>query len=75
MNASPTFHSPLRAQTTEHKKPLSLVSHCVNEMRHVTVRGGPGQHGLADLRVERLALARTLATKGLPGDLPARDCG
>ena len=46
VNASPTFQSPLRPETTEHKKPLSQIAHCVNEMRHVTMRGGPEGHGL-----------------------------
>lgn len=46
VNASPTFHSPLRPEATEHKKPLSLVTHCVNEMRHVTMRGEPRGRGL-----------------------------
>ena len=46
VNASPTFHSPLRPEVTEHKKPLSLVTHCVNEMRHVTMRGEPRGRGL-----------------------------
>ena len=46
VNASPTFKSPLRPEPTEHKKPLSLVTHCVNEMRHITMRGGPDGHGL-----------------------------
>lgn len=45
-NASPTFKSPLRPATTSHKNPLSLVRHCVNEMRGITMRSGPTGRGL-----------------------------
>ena len=46
INASPTFKSPLRPAMTQHDNPPALVGHCVNEMRNVTIRGGPTGRGL-----------------------------
>ena len=46
VNASPTFQSPLRPETTEHKRPHSLVRRCVDVMRTVPIRGGPDERGL-----------------------------
>ncbi|MBC7834771.1 MAG: hypothetical protein H7Y88_06680 [Phycisphaerales bacterium] len=46
INAAPTFRSPLRPAPTEHKNPLRLVEHCVEELRRVAVRGGSTGYGL-----------------------------
>lgn len=46
INASPIFKSPLRPETTVHRHPIRLVTHCVGEMRAVAVRSRPGEVGL-----------------------------
>lgn len=48
VNASPTFHSPLRAAgaITTHSRIDDKVQHCMNEIRAVSVRGGPTGYGL-----------------------------
>jgi hypothetical protein len=48
INASPTFRSPLRAPgaITTHTKIGEKVQHCMNEIRAVSVRGGPTGYGL-----------------------------
>jgi hypothetical protein len=46
INASPTFRSPLKPETTVHRNVGLLVEHCVREMRNVSMRTGPGRDGL-----------------------------
>lgn len=48
VNASPTFHSPLRATgaITTHSNIDDKIQHCMNEIRAVSVRGGPTGYGL-----------------------------
>ena len=46
INASETFKSPLRPETTSHRGPDKLVEHCVSELRSVSTRGGPTGYGL-----------------------------
>jgi len=47
INASPTFRSPLRGGAiTTHVKVGDKVQHCMNEVRAVSVRGGPTGYGL-----------------------------
>jgi hypothetical protein len=48
INASPTFRSALRApgQITTHSQIGSKVQHCMNEVRAISVRGGPTGYGL-----------------------------
>lgn len=46
VNASPSFRSPLRQEITEHRNPNILVEHCLQEMRNVSMRGGPTGYGL-----------------------------
>jgi hypothetical protein len=48
INASPTFRSALRAagQITTHNRIADKVQHCMNEVRAISVRGGPTGYGL-----------------------------
>jgi hypothetical protein len=47
INASQTFRSPLRGGAiTTHPKIADKVQHCMNEVRAVSVRGGPSGYGL-----------------------------
>jgi hypothetical protein len=46
INAAKTFQSPLRPAVTVHKSPDLLVTHCLNELRAVAVRGGNRGYGL-----------------------------
>lgn len=48
INASPTFRSPLRAGgvITTHANIADKVQHCMNEIRAVSMRGGPTGYGL-----------------------------
>ncbi len=47
INASETFRSPLRGGTiTTHPKIADKVQHCMNEVRAISVRGGPSGFGL-----------------------------
>lgn len=47
INAAPRFQSPLVPdRVTVHKNPASLVAHCMNEMRAVSVRGGVEGRGI-----------------------------
>lgn len=47
INASPTFRSPLRqGAITTHTKIDDKVQHCMNEVRAVSVRGGPTGYGM-----------------------------
>lgn len=49
INSSPTFKSPLRPEITAHGSPnavLTLVQHCVTEMRNVTEAGGGSPYGM-----------------------------
>ena len=46
VNASPTFRSPLRPEITQHRNVPALVTHCLREMRNVSMRTGPGGDGL-----------------------------
>jgi hypothetical protein len=48
INASPTFRSALRAagQITTHSQIGDKVQHCMNEVRAISIRGGPTGHGL-----------------------------
>jgi len=46
VNASPTFRSPLRPEITQHRNVQALVTHCLREMRNVSMRTGPGGDGL-----------------------------
>jgi hypothetical protein len=47
VNASETFRSPLRGgEITTHLNVVDKVQHCMNEVRAVSVRGGPTGYGL-----------------------------
>lgn len=46
INAAPRFQSPLVDHVTVHSDPSSLVAHCMQEMRAVGSRGGPGGVGV-----------------------------
>ncbi|HEX5479392.1 MAG TPA: hypothetical protein VFY79_06685 [Dehalococcoidia bacterium] len=49
INASTTFKSPLRPEITVHGSPsgvLTLVQHCITEMRNVTEAGGGSGYGM-----------------------------
>ncbi len=46
INAAKTFRSPLRPEITIHRNPEALVTHCLNELRAVAVRGGSRGYGL-----------------------------
>jgi hypothetical protein len=46
INAAPQFQSPLVSHVTVHKNPPALVSHCMNEMRAVSSRGGTEGRGV-----------------------------
>ncbi|MCY3775609.1 MAG: hypothetical protein OXH11_06470, partial [Candidatus Aminicenantes bacterium] len=46
INAAPTFKSPLKGDVTAHKDPLGLAEHCIREMRNISLRAGPSNHGL-----------------------------
>lgn len=47
VNASEKFRSPLRDSDTMHRNPVKLVTHCINEMRSVSMSGGIiGNQGL-----------------------------
>jgi hypothetical protein len=46
VNAAETFQSPLRPEVTVHRDSAALVSHCIAELRAVSMRGGPKGYGL-----------------------------
>lgn len=47
INAAPKFRSPLRkGEITLHAHPVALVRHCLDELRAVAVRSGPGGTGI-----------------------------
>jgi hypothetical protein len=46
VNAAPRFQSPLVSHVTVHKNPSALVTHCMNEMRAITSRGGVEGRGI-----------------------------
>jgi hypothetical protein len=47
INASETFRSPLRGGAiTTHPKIADKIQHCMNEVRAISVRGGPTGYGL-----------------------------
>jgi len=46
VNAASTFKSPLKGDVTLHKDPPVLVEHCIREMRNISLRAGPSDHGL-----------------------------
>lgn len=48
INAAPTFRSPLRrlGTITAHPRIEDKVKHCMNEVRAISVRGGPTGYGL-----------------------------
>lgn len=46
INASESFRSPLRSDSTAHRNPASLVEHCIDELRSVSARGGSTGYGL-----------------------------
>lgn len=46
VNASSTFKSPLRSDTSVHRDSESLVRHCISEFRSVSARGGQTGYGL-----------------------------
>jgi hypothetical protein len=47
INGSETFRSPLRGGTiTTHSNIADKLRHCMNEVRAISVRGGPTGHGL-----------------------------
>lgn len=64
VNAASTFKSPLKRDVTVHKDPPGLVEHCISEMRNVSVRAGPDNHGLdaAAVLVVRLDNTNLLET-------------
>ena len=46
VNAASTFKSPLKGDVTVHRDPPGLVEHCIREMRNISLRAGPSDHGL-----------------------------
>ncbi|HEY3274353.1 MAG TPA: hypothetical protein VGJ92_11350, partial [Methanocella sp.] len=47
INGSDIFKSPLRPEITEHKRPVELINHCIDEIRSIESSGGiVGKPGL-----------------------------
>ena len=72
INASPTFSSPLRhGAITTHTNVADKVQHCMNEVRAVSVRGGPAGYGMDAksaiiLSMDNVNLASTSYVTKLP---------
>lgn len=46
VNGASAFRSPLRSEVTEHRAPVELVAHCVDQMRAVSERQGDAGNGM-----------------------------